>query len=392
MTNQFKTTFSHPFFKSEYTLAIVWGAIALFSIYKIIHAGHPDWDYYIFTHSFDHAWANMPLYPLYEEDTDYFLYGPTFASLIAPFALLPDWVGMVIWELLITFFLFFTIKCSWLTQYQKVFIGWFCAQEVLNCVLDAEVNTLLVSGLMLTFLLVEKERDEWATFFIAMGTMTKLFGIVGLLCFCFSKHKKRFCWTLLLWLVAFAVLPMLMFGFEYTCGEYVEWMKALMSKNEHNLLVDTRQNLSLLGFARNVLTFIPNYSDLWVFAPCALLFAAPLLRFGQYKHIAFRETMLASSLICICILSTSTEQSGYIIAMIGVAIWFTAAPWKRGWWAVSLMAFALVLTSFSSTDIFPRDFRMGFMVQYAVKALPVSIIWFVMNWELLTRDYVKSNN
>jgi len=213
---------------------------------------------------------------------------------------------------------------------------------------------------------------------------------VGLLCFCFSKHKKRFCWTLLLWLVVLAVLPMLMFGFEYTCGEYVEWMKALMAKNELNLLVETRQNLSLLGFVRNLGLFAPNYSDLWVFAPCALLFAIPLLRFSQYKHIAFRETMLASSLICICILSTSTEQSGYIIAMIGVAIWFTAAPWKRGWWEVALMVFALVMTSFSSTDIFPRDFRKGFMVHYAVKALPVSIIWFVQQWKLLTHDYAKN--
>ena len=60
--------------------------------------------------------------------------------------------------------------------------------------------------------------------------------------------------------------------------------------------------------------------------------------------------------------------------------------------SIRLMVFALVLTSFSSTDLFPHDFRMGFLVQYAVKALPVSIIWFVMNWELLTRDYVKSNN
>ena len=51
MINQFKTFFNQPFLKSERTLAIVWGAIALFSIYKMIHEGHPDADYLIFIHS-----------------------------------------------------------------------------------------------------------------------------------------------------------------------------------------------------------------------------------------------------------------------------------------------------------------------------------------------------
>lgn len=388
MKSKIEKFFQQPWLSDYRTLAVLWGLLTLFCIYKIVHGGHPDYDYLIFTHSFDHAWANMPLYPLYEEDTNYFLYGPTFAALIAPFAWMPDWVGQVIWELFITFFLFFTIRISWLTKYQQIFIFWFCIQEVLNCVLDAELNTLVVSGIMLSFLLVEKEKDQWATFFIAMGTMTKLFGVAGLLFFFFSKHKGRFVWTWVVWMVVFAALPMLVFGFDYTCNEYVEWMKALAVKNDHNLLFETKQNISLLGLVRNF-SGCTTYSDIWVFAPCALLFFAPMLRTKQYRYIAFRETMLSSTLICICILSTSTEAYGYIIAMLGVVIWYTAAPWKRGKWAIALMVFAFVLTSLTSTDIFPKDFRMVIMPRYALKALPVSLIWFVEMWELLTRDYRK---
>ena len=381
-----KKFFQQPWLSDYRTLAMLWGLVALFCIYKIVHGGNPDWDYLIFTHSYDHAWANMPLYPLYEEDTNYFLYGPTFAALIAPFAWMPDLVGQVLWELFITFFLFVVIRYSWMTKYQKVFIMWFCMQEVLNCVLDSEMNTLVVSGIMLTFLLTEKEKDGWATFFIAMGTMTKLFGIVGLICVFFSKHKWRFVWTWVVWMLFFAVLPMLMFGFDYTCGEYVEWMKALAAKNAHNLLVDVKQNISLLGLVRNF-PLPDNYSDMWTFIPCALLFFAPMFRKNQYQHIAFRETILSSALICICILSTSTEAYGYIIAMVGVAIWYTAAPWKRGKWAIALMVFAFILTSLTSTDLFPKHFRMVTLVRYALKALPVTLIWFVEMWELLTKDY-----
>ena len=75
------------------------------------------------------------------------------------------------------------------------------------------------------------------------------------------------------------------------------------------------------------------------------------------------------------------------IAMVGVAIWYTAAPWKRGKWAIALMVFAFILTSLTSTDLFPKHFRMVTLVRYALKALPVTLIWFVEMWELLTKDY-----
>ena len=54
---------------------------------------------------------------------------------------------------------------------------------------------------------------------------------------------------------------------------------------------------------------------------------------------------------------------------------------------LALMVFALILTSLSSTDLFPREFRKVIMVRYALKALPVTLIWFVEMWELLTHDY-----
>ena len=48
-----------------------------------------DQDYSIFSHSFWHAWQQMSLYTLYPEDGNLFLYGPLFAVLVAPLAVLP---------------------------------------------------------------------------------------------------------------------------------------------------------------------------------------------------------------------------------------------------------------------------------------------------------------
>ena len=40
-----------------------------------------DLDYSIFYHSFWHAWQQVPLYIIYPEDGNYFLYGPLFTLL-----------------------------------------------------------------------------------------------------------------------------------------------------------------------------------------------------------------------------------------------------------------------------------------------------------------------
>jgi hypothetical protein len=294
-------------------------------------------------------------------------------------------VGQVIWEIFITFFLFFTIRISWLTKYQQVFIMWFCIQEILNCVLDAELNTLVVSGIMLSFLLVEKEHDHWATFFIAMGTMTKLFGIVGLAFLPFSRHKSRLLLAYVGWVVVLAVLPMAVFGPSYVWQEYHEWFDVLVHKNELNQFA-AGQNISLLGIVRKI-SGCATYSDLWLVIPGLIAFVLPYLRFGQYQFTAFRQTILASVLMFLILFSTCSESYGYVIAMTGVGIWYTAAPWKRNRWDIALMVFAFIITSMSPSDLFPKPIWRELIKPYSLKALPVVLVWLKLIYELYTRDY-----
>ena len=117
------------------------------------------------------------------------------------------------------------------------------------------------------------------------------------------------------------------------------------------------------------------------------LFAIPYLRIKQYANEGFRQTILASALMFICLFSTGTESSGYIIALTGVAIWFTASPWQRDKCDIALMVFAFILTSLSPSDLFPAYIRKEWVQPYALKALPVAIIWFKLCYEIMTKDY-----
>ena len=349
-----------------------------------------DLDYSIFYHSFWHAWQQMPLYIIYPEDGNYFLYGPLFTVLMAPLAVLPYQMGRLLWMLIITVVPFWSIRKTCFTRYQQVFILWFVAAEAYLCTLDSESNSLILAILIFSFYLIDKEEDRWAALLIALGTTTKLFGIVGLAFLPFSHHKLKLIGWTAAWTAILLVLPMLVFGVDYISQQYLAWYDVLVHKNELNQFA-AGQNVSLLGIVRKV-SQCATYSDLWLMIPGMVLFALPYLRFNQYQHMAFRQTILASVLMFIILFATSSENYGYIIAMTGVAIWYTAAPWKRSKWDVALMVLAFILTSMSSSDLFYKPLWREVIKPYSLKALPVTIIWLKLTYELCKRDYEDCND
>ena len=349
-----------------------------------------DLDYSIFYHSFWHAWQQMPLYIIYPEDGNYFLYGPLFTVLMAPLAVLPYQLGRLLWMLIITVVPFWSIRKTCFTRYQQVFILWFVAAEAYLCTLDSESNSLILAILIFSFYLIDKEEDRWAALLIALGTTTKLFGIVGLAFLPFSRHKLKLIGWTAAWTAILLVLPMLVFGVDYISQQYMAWYDVLVHKNDLNQFA-AGQNVSLLGIVRKV-SGCATYSDLWLMIPGMVLFALPYLRFKQYKHAAFRQTILASVLMFIILFATSSENYGYIIAMTGVAIWYTAAPWKRDKWDVALMVLAFIFTSMSSSDLFYKPLWREVIKPYSLKALPVTIIWLKLTYELCKRDYEDCND
>lgn len=349
-----------------------------------------DLDYSIFYHSFWHAWQQMPLYIIYPEDGNYFLYGPLFTVLMAPLAVLPYQLGRLLWMLIITVVPFWSIRKTCFTRYQQVFILWFVAAEAYLCTLDSESNSLILAILIFSFYLIDKEEDRWAALLIALGTTTKLFGIVGLAFLPFSHHKLKLIGWTAAWTAILLVLPMLVFGVDYISQQYLAWYDVLVHKNDLNQFA-AGQNVSLLGIVRKV-SGCATYSDLWLMIPGMVLFALPYLRFKQYQHAAFRQTILASVLMFIILFSTSSENYGYIIAMTGVAIWYTAAPWKRSKWDVALMVLAFIFTSMSSSDLFYKPLWREVIKPYSLKALPVTIIWLKLTYELCKRDYEDCND
>ena len=94
------------------------------------------------------------------------------------------------------------------------------------------VVVLIAAIIVLAFFLIEKERDAEAAFFIVLGTFVKLYGVVGLAFFFFSKHKVRFVLSLIGWSVVMFVAPMVISSPEFIIGQYQEWFTSLAETDD----------------------------------------------------------------------------------------------------------------------------------------------------------------
>jgi hypothetical protein len=355
---------------------IVWFTLALVAVLaELLH--HSINNYLIYKNVFWHVLHKENVYieyPALYFDTNH--YGPLFSLVIAPFAVLPDWVGVILWVLFNAWFLYFAIKKLPLGEKSMQTILLISGVECMTACHNVQFNPMLTAWIILAYTLTEKEEDFWATFFIVAGFLIKLYGIAGILFFVFSKHKIKFVGSFLFWLVVLFALPMLISSPAFIVQTYVDWFNSLTEKNLQNISFGqgNMQDISVMGMIRRIFK-IDNLSNLIIIAPATVLLALPLLRFKLYQYKSFQLMYLALCLISVVIFSSSAESPTYVIAMVGIALWFILCLPRPSSFDIGLLIFAVVLTSFSSTDLFPRFVRQTVILPFSLKALPSFIVW-----------------
>ena len=371
-----------PFFSDYRTLLGLW--LLLPVIATLLKLSKHN-NFLIFRYVYWHTIEQLPLYVAYDEYWDTNHYGPFFSLVIAPFAMLPVRWGLFFWLIVLSLSLYYAIRKFPFPDRKRIFL--YCAHELLTALFMSQFNIAIAAIIVATFYCIEKEKDIWAACFIMLGTFVKLYGIVGLAFFFFSKHKVKFLLALLGWALVMFVAPMAISSPDYIISQYVGWWDSLSAKNAENIF-SGGQNISLLGMVRKI-SGCASYSDLWLILGGLIIFGLPYLRIAQYKYKAFRYALLASVLLFVVLFSTGSESSTYIIAFVGVGIWYWSVPWKRSKWDIALMVFAFILTSFSPSDLFPAYLRKEFVQPYALKALPCAIIWFKLSYEMCFRNYIE---
>ncbi|WP_293310970.1 glycosyltransferase family 87 protein [Pedobacter sp. UBA5917] len=369
--------------KKECVIAI-YLILAVVAGFKQYHH-HSYNNYLIFKYVYWHTTDLQNLYNNYAEYRDSNHYGPVFSVFIAPFALLPDGFGSILWNIANVCILLWGIYSLPISLNKRTIIAWICAHETLTALFSFQFNIALTGIILLSFSYLIKKKEVQSAFFIAFGTLVKLYGIVGLAFFFFTKNKLKF---ILGCFIAFAllfVLPMAISSPAFVIQSYADWYHSLAHKNDLNASLTSFQDISLMGMVRRA-TGNVNIPNLPFLLGGLILFGLPYTRINQYEHLGFRLMLLASTLIFTVIFSSGSESPTYIIAFAGVAIWFMVQQNPKKGWIIGLFIFAFILTSLSPTDIFPRPVK-EFIRLYSLKALPCVMIWFTIVFQMMKEDF-----
>ena len=365
-------------------IAAVYALITLIASWQKYLTGHAG-NFRIFRDSFFNLLAGHNLYALRpEQHLDYFKYSPTFALLMAPFAALPVFAGAMAWNFCNVFALFTAIQLLNLSRAQKAIVLWLILIELLTSIQNFQSNALVAALIIATFVALERGRPEVAGLFVAFGASIKIFGGAAATFVLFYPRKLRFLIATIIFALLLFALPLLVISPTQLRWQYGNWFSLLQSDYL------SREKLSIMSWLHAWFGvdwrkgIVQLVGGCFLLLPIVLAFAGRLRRSQKSAALesnSFRLIFLSSLLVFLVIFNHKAESPMFILAVTGAAIWYAAS--KMEWWHTFLMAFVLVFTSLSSTDLVPRHWRDTITNPLVLKTVPCIVAWLVMQTELL---------
>lgn len=248
---------------------------------------------------------------------DYFLYGPLFNILFAPFAYLPAWLGPFAWNIFnfsLWFAAIFTLPAKFTREEKcKSFLYTFL---ILACTqLSFQYNVTVACMFLFAYSLLERDKAFWAVLLILISGFTKVYGIFQLgLLVCYPHFWRNMGYVVLLG-IALALAPILNMPITDlpTDTYYNDWLGALTSHK------DTRTWMNI--FYLRPLGLLPYqlYVQIGVLATLAVALFASWRRWGLEW---FRIGCLAVLMGYVILFSNSSETHTYVISLIGYLMWY----------------------------------------------------------------------
>jgi hypothetical protein len=335
-------------------------------------------NFVVFKSSFHHLIENINLYEYYpNEYADLFKYSPTFALMMIFFHYLPESIGLVIWNLinfLVLYYAIFTINS--IDYFKKLGIFSFLLFELILSTQNSQCNALLAGLLILAYNLLEKGKNEHATFVIALGAFIKVYSLIGCLLLLFYPNKIKSIVTLTIWFVLLFILPLIFVDLSKLLWQYQNWYTLLKADQNESI------GMSLFAFTHFLLPL--NYFKASTLLFGLIILFTPLIKFKQYNNQLFRTNYLAFILIWIVVINHKAESPTYVIAMSGIAIWYFTSP--KSYLNIALVLFAFFFTSIWTTEIIPYSFKNDFIALNFVKSFFPILILFKVLVDLIIMD------
>ncbi len=275
-------------------------------------------NFVIFRAAFTHLQTAHDLYAAYPaEHVDLFKYSPTFALLFAPFALLPFGVALGAWNLLNVLLIYFAIRrvlppAQRLEAIQLTGIG------LVTTIDGTQSNGLVAALIVLAFAALERDRLVAAAAAVAGGALVKIFPLAALAFVLPRRDRRRFAVIGVAVAAGLILLPLIVTTPATLAAQYRSWY-ALGAVDALDRGASVMRILhASVGYSG------PNWPI--QLAGTVLLLLPLLLRPERWADAGFRRAFLASLLVYAVIFNHKAEQPSFVIAVVGIGIWYAISP------------------------------------------------------------------
>jgi hypothetical protein len=358
--------------RGEIWIVALYALTAAFVTWQELHLDHIN-NWRMAYWSFHWLLQGADLYGAYPAQYyDLYQYSPTFALLMAPFALAPMWLGLLLFNTFNIAVYYYAVR-RLLPGRLGIVALLLLYFEVVRTTQNTEINTLITGLIVLTFLWLEAGRLWRPAAAIAAGAAIKIFPLAAVALALPHRWRWRFGIALAAALVLAILAPLLVTPASTLLRQY-QWWFALEQHYGTTLRIESL--MALLSLV------IPGAWPNWPvqLAGTAVLLLPYFVRRADWGDPGFRRAMLYLLLLYVILFNHQAESPTFIIAMTGVVAWYLTGP--RRWHHHALMALSWVLVSLFSA-ILPARILNVCCRPYHYKTIPILLVWLVMLWELL---------
>jgi hypothetical protein len=337
-------------------------------------------NFHIFRSAFENLVAQRDLYaPHPSQHSDLYKYSPTFALVFAPFAVTPFALALLGWNLLNVLLVYWSVHR--LLSRREGSIALIMLYPGLVATLDGtQSNGLVAAFIALAWLALERESlagQLRAATAIALGAFVKIFPLVAL-CFALVHPRRgRFAMLFALISLALAAMPIAVTPLSRLVEQYGSWYAL-----EQVDALD--RGASVMRLLHSVFGYTgPNWPVQLV---GTVLLLAALLRRSRWSDRGFRRELLCASLVYAVIFNHKAEQPSFVIALVGVVVWYAAglSRSRRTLWqtliaAATLLAMIPVLIG----AVAPHWLGVYAGLPLQIAAASSTLVWLSMEAELL---------
>jgi hypothetical protein len=257
------------------------------------------------------------------------------------------------------------------------------AVAALACAASGRWNNLLVfrssylnlvaALIVLAFLALERGRPAAAAIAIAVGASVKLFPLAALSFAALHRGRARFAALLCAALAAAVALPLPVTGAGGLAAQYASWYRVE--------LADALQRGASAMWLLHRWGGVAWPSWPVQLAATALLVATAALLGRRPAGPQLRLRFLASVLVYTVLFNHQAERPSFVLALTGVAVWWSVAPRSALRSALAAASYALVVPM-NAAEAAPGLVPDG-ADPIALAVLPLALTWGAMQAELL---------